>query len=85
MSPFTKYSKKEKRPLREYLMSPFTNIQKKGPATPGTLGLSSENLHATLDSQVPISWTFAPGGRLSYEAYKVKKNQNAECQTKEYK
>ena len=33
----------------------------------------------------PISWTFAPGGRLSYEAYKVKKNINAECQTKEYK
>ena len=45
----------------------------------------AETLHATLDSQVPISWTFAPGGRLSYEAYKVTKNINAECQTKEYK
>ena len=38
----------------------------------------------------PISWTFAPGGRLSYEAYKVtheniNKNMDAECQTKEYK
>ena len=36
-----------------------------------------------LDSQVP--WTFAPGGRLSYEAYKVKKNINAECHSEEYK
>ena len=30
-------------------------------------------------------YTFAPGGRLGYEAYKAKKNINAECQTKEYK
>ena len=33
----------------------------------------------------PFSWTFAPGGRLSYEAYKVTQNINAECQTEEYK
>ena len=46
----------------------------------------TENLHATLDSQVPDFLDFCPPrGRLSYEAYKVKKNINGECQTKEYK
>ena len=38
-----------------------------------------------LDSQVLFSRNFAPGGRPSYEAYKLDKNKNAECQTKEYK
>ena len=43
-----------------------------------------KNLHPWI-RRCCFSWNFAPGGRLSHEAYKVKKNINAECQTKEYK